>query len=331
MIGRGACSGSINRYYYEMSFSRAAEPWIQHWHDLAAELEPAEDKRETRWLQSLIDRVLAGALDTSFTLLRWDELAHTLRERLGRSSSWRRSERQKIEQLLASGEYAGVQEAALLSASAQLDVMEGSVDDAVEALARTPFERTSAYIYGYAEAALAADRLDDAEQWLRFLRSRLAGCRNASVLRPFLKLCREADVRMPGTPLWMELMRGFLPYAYAELSAHYASRGRYADWADLQLAMGIRPDDLDAHDLRDAAKAAPGLMIPLFHQGVIDAVETRGRQGYRTAVRLLKRLEKLYEAAGRAGVWQRYLAEFQARYARLRALREEMKRGKLMP
>src|SRR5690606_23331426 len=107
--------------------------------------------------------------------------------------------------------------------------------------------------------------------------------RSAAHLRPFLRLCRAADERQPDNPLWIRLMREHLPRGYPELSAHYLARGRYKEWADLQLAMGVQPEELDPVHLRDAAKHAPHLLLPLYHQAIEEAVRSRARPGYRTA------------------------------------------------
>ena len=47
--------------------------------------------------------------------------------------------------------------------------------------------------------------------------------------------------------------------------------------------------------------------------------------GYRAAVRHLKRLEKLYLAAGRQERWREFIRQFRTRHARLRALQEELR------
>ncbi|MBW7456708.1 SWIM zinc finger domain-containing protein, partial [Paenibacillus sepulcri] len=35
-----SATDSYNRYYYEMAFARMTEPWVNHYHELAGELEP---------------------------------------------------------------------------------------------------------------------------------------------------------------------------------------------------------------------------------------------------------------------------------------------------
>jgi len=323
---------SYNRYYYEMSFTRSVDPWIAHWNELAAELDMERmPERETAWLMHLNRMLREASMNESFLLLRWDYLYHALWERMAIRDDWRSEERALLERLLADSSIDGRARHAVYTAVAYIDYREGKHGQAAYAMARTPFERTSQLVYSIVEQCLQDKTYEALELWMLFLRDRLADCRNAAILRPYLKLCREADALEPHRTLWIELMEQHLPYSYPDLSAHWLERRDYDRWADLQLLIGVRPDELDAQDLRMAAKAKPALLIPLFHQAIDESIQTRNRQGYRTAVKLLKSLEKLYQSAERMQVWHRYMREFHGKHARLRALQEELRKGKLMP
>ncbi|HUC93743.1 MAG TPA: SWIM zinc finger family protein [Paenibacillus sp.] len=326
-----ASTDAYNRYYYEMSFTRSVDPWIGNFNELVSELDAdALPDNEREWLFFLNETLRDASLNEDYTLLRWDFMYHVLWERMAEVSEWRRSERDKLTALLAEPADGGKPSAALHAALAHLDFREGRNSEAIGALSRTPFERTSLIVYAFAGHCLEEEQFDALAEWLDFIRGRLADCRNVALLRPYLKLCREADVKQPESDRWTRLMTGHLPYAYPELSAHWLERGKFREWADLQLYMGMRPDELDAQDLRIAAKAEPGLLIPLYHQAVDESIRSRNRQGYRTAVKLLKRLEKLYQSTGRGAVWSRYIGHVNRKYSRLRALQEEMKKGKLV-
>jgi len=333
-----AASDPTNRYYYELSFSRTAEPWVQHWLELLHETGPAPgNEAEERWLRANAVRLRNAALDETFKLLRWDELYVAWWDHF---AGWRDAvlrERDEIGRLAEQSAFANESSphpfppraSAVLTALAFFRFKAGDHDGAIDALRRTPFERTSAFICRFAERCLAEGGFGPLERWMLFLQEQLRSSRNATVLKSFLKLCRAADERLPGSPLWIRMMREWLPLSYGELSAHYLARGRLREWTDLQLAMGIRPEDLDHGHLRVLAKEAPELLLPLFHRAVDESVRTRGRQGYRAAVRHLKRLEKLYRAAGREERWRRFIREFRMRHARLRALQEELRYGNL--
>ena len=328
-----AVSDPSNRYYYELSFSRSAEPWVQHWLELLHETGPVpESDAEERWLRAIAVRLRQAALDETFKLLRWDELYVAWWEHF---AGWRdavRAERDEIGRLadrIADADSSSPRASAVLIAQAFFRLRAGDHDGAIDAMRRTPFEQASSFVCRFAERCLADGDFGALERWMHFLHERLRAVRNGTVLKSLLKLCRAADERQPDNPLWIRMMREWLPLSYSELSAHYLSRGRMREWTDLQLAMGIRPEDLDPGHLRVLAKEAPELLLPLFHRAVDESVRTRGRQGYRAAVRHLKRLEKLYRAAGREERWRMFIREFRIRHARLRALQEELRYANL--
>jgi hypothetical protein len=325
-----------NRYYYELSFSRSTEPWVQHWLELLGETAPVPGNgTEERWLRAIAVRLRNAMLDTTYRLLRWDELYVAWWDHF---AGWRDAvleERDAIGRL--AGETAGGDASfadspraiAILTALAFFRFRAGDHGGAIDAMGRTPLSRTASFVCRFAERCLSDGDFGALERWMLFLHGALKTSRNSTVLKAFLKLCRAADERQPEHPLWVRMMREWLPLSYGELSAHYLARGRLREWTDLQLATGVRPEDLDPAHLRSLAKEAPELLLPLFHRAVEEAVRTRGRQGYRAAVRHLKRLEKLYRASGRQERWRRFIREFRVRHARLRALQEELRYANL--
>jgi hypothetical protein len=121
-----------------------------------------------------------------------------------------------------------------------------------------------------------------------------------------------------------------LPHSYSDLSDHWLAVKKYEEWADLQLLIGMRPDDLGIQNVREVAKVAPSVMIPLYHQSIDEWINSRNRQGYRMAVKELKKLEKLYKAGKGAEKWDRYLAGIVSKNQRLRAFQEELWKGKIV-
>ncbi|MCF2943056.1 SWIM zinc finger family protein [Paenibacillus tarimensis] len=327
-----ASTDAYNRYYYEMSFSRSVDPWIAHFNELVTELKPVEMTVEEReWIDSLNNLLRRNALNASFTLLRWDYMLHVLWKHLAGNPELAAAERVSLDKLLADKGWDERQRSVLQAAKAQLSYRDGDDVGAIKLLEDTPFERTSLFIYEFAEQRLKARHKEGLIRWLDFIGSKLADCRNSTMLRPFMRLCREADQSWPDSGRWLDMMTQHLPYSYAELSSHLLERGKYEEWADLQLLLTVRPDELDVQDIREVAKSAPSTLLPLYHQAVDDSIQTRNRQGYKTAVKLLKRLEKLYNSSDRSHVWKRYITYLHTKHSRLRALQEELKKGKLVP
>lgn len=334
---------SYSRYYYEMSFNRTVDPWISNFYELAQGLPRAPHGEGYRnWLSKLVEVLRELALADKPLLLRWDLLYHMIAEQLASEPGWREAEHAVLERELAarlpvdsSAQVAQTRSRPitfLQSALANLDMLDSLDASAVERMQWTDFERTSELAYRFARRRLEQRSWEAFALWMDFLYERLEGSRNTAVLRPYLVLCREADQQQarPGTGEWTRRLVGFLPASYHELASHWLQCGCYEEWADLQLYLGIRPDELDAADVRSVARSAPASLIPLYHQAIDEAIMTRNRQGYRQAVKLMKRLEKLYSEDGRAEKWVRYVSGIADKYQRLRAFQEELWKGKVL-
>ncbi|WP_162551203.1 SWIM zinc finger family protein [Paenibacillus tepidiphilus] len=135
----------------------------------------------------------------------------------------------------------------------------------------------------------------------------------------------EAEARM-----W-DTLAGMLPLSreiYEDLLMEY---GKWREWMDYQLAAGKQPADFRVSDLAPIEKNAPELLLPFYHQAVERLVLEKNRSSYKQAVKLLKRLAKLYKKLKRTQRWEEYLELFTGRHNRLRALQEELRKGNLLP
>ncbi|WP_342566317.1 SWIM zinc finger family protein [Paenibacillus sp. FSL R7-0345] len=142
----------------------------------------------------------------------------------------------------------------------------------------------------------------------------------------------DAVRHVPETePLMWDTLSSMLPLSreiYEELLLQYE---KYQDWMDYQLASGKTPADFRVSDLQPLEKNAPELLLPFYHQAVERFVLEKNRHSYKSAVKLIKRLAKLYKKLKRDERWEAYLEAFTSRNSRLRALQEELRKGKLIP
>ncbi|MNB79924.1 hypothetical protein D3C75_266740 [compost metagenome] len=132
-------------------------------------------------------------------------------------------------------------------------------------------------------------------------------------------------------PLMWDTLSGMLPLSseiYEELLLQY---GRWREWMDYQLASGKTPADFRVTDLQPLEKNAPELLLPFYHQAVERFVLEKNRHSYKSAVKLIKRLAKLYKKLKRDDRWEEFMDAFTSRNSRLRALQEELRKGKLIP
>lgn len=121
------------------------------------------------------------------------------------------------------------------------------------------------------------------------------------------------------------------PYCSSLYEEKLMRYGRFRQWIDYQLSLGSDPLDFRAKDLQPIEKEAPEALLPFYHQGVEKYVLLKNRDGYKRAVKLLKRLAKLYKKLKREQRWEAYIETFASRHSRLRALQEELRRGGLIP
>lgn len=107
--------------------------------------------------------------------------------------------------------------------------------------------------------------------------------------------------------------------------------GKWQQWMDYQLSTGTNPFDYRVSVFAPIEKHAPELLLPFYHQAAESYVLLKNRDGYKSAVKLLKRLAKLYKKRKDEERWDAFIAAFFSRHSRLRALHEELRRGKLIP
>lgn len=156
--------------------------------------------------------------------------------------------------------------------------------------------------------------------------------RARSGLADYGRVWDETLARLPeAEPRMWKVLSGMLPYASDFYSAKLLERERWDEWMDYQLSSGAEPSSFKVTALAPLEKNAPELLLPFYHQAVERLVEHRNRDGYKRAAKLIKRLEKLYKKLKREERWESFLESFNAKYGRLRALQEELKKGKLMP
>jgi hypothetical protein len=130
--------------------------------------------------------------------------------------------------------------------------------------------------------------------------------------------------------MWEPLIQ-MLPYTntiYEDKLLHLA---KWQQWIDYQISTGSEPLDYRVGVLAPIEKETPELLLPFFHQAAERYVSLKNRHGYKMAVKLLKRLSKLYKKMKNEERWESYITAFAARNSRLRALQEELRKGKLIP
>ncbi|TBL72666.1 SWIM zinc finger family protein [Paenibacillus thalictri] len=130
---------------------------------------------------------------------------------------------------------------------------------------------------------------------------------------------------------WVAVMETLLPRTYYYYTAYLLQTSRFKHWVDLQISNRISPANLYAAELKAVEAHDPALLLPLYTQAVERCIVEKNRTSYATAVKLLKKLNGFYKQIGAPQRWDEYMAGLSAKYSRLRAFQEELKKGKWLP
>lgn len=323
---------SFSRYYHEMSFLRMAEPWVEHLNTLVSELTPESmEEEEELWADALVAHVKKRASSMEQQLFDWDHIYLVLSEKLSENQLWYKRELASMLELVNSSELQeDVNKDFLHSAIGSMYFFDNRDELSIEHFAQTSFEKSQKVMYPCAAERIEEGKWELVQHWMSFLFENVYKVKNSRTVGAFVTLCRRADQDRPDMTIWTEYMTQLLPHSYTELSEHWLNQKRYEEWADLQLLIGSKPEDVGAHALRDIAKQAPRVLMPIYHQAVEAWIQTRNRQGYRMAVKQLKKLERLYKADKDVPRWDNYIAGLVRKHQRLRAFQEELWKGKIV-
>ncbi|URJ60620.1 SWIM zinc finger family protein [Paenibacillus polymyxa] len=129
--------------------------------------------------------------------------------------------------------------------------------------------------------------------------------------------------------MWDTLV-GMLPFAGRMYEEALLAHEKWRSWIDYQLSIRSEPLSFRVSVLQPIEKNAPELLLPFYHQAVERYVLEKNRASYKAAVKLLKRLLKLYKKMKQESRWELFFTTFTSRHSRLRALQEELRKGKLL-
>ncbi|THF84600.1 SWIM zinc finger family protein [Cohnella fermenti] len=167
--------------------------------------------------------------------------------------------------------------------------------------------------------------------WLKVI-GPLLGSRTQGVFDNYFGFWESAAKQLPEAEeqMW-DILIGMLPGTRRMYEQKLIEYGKWQEWMDCQLSMGSDPLEFRVSELQPIEKEAPELLLPFYHQAIERYILQKNRHGYKQAVKLLKRTSKLYKRLKREERWELFLASFTFRHSRLRALQEELRRGKLIP
>ncbi|SDM83716.1 hypothetical protein SAMN04487897_101208 [Paenibacillus sp. yr247] len=129
--------------------------------------------------------------------------------------------------------------------------------------------------------------------------------------------------------MW-QVLEELLPHSFRVIEELLYEQGKWKPWLEMQILQGHDPLYHRIRVLQPIEKETPKLLLPYYHQAVDHYVSLKNRHDYKSAVRLLKRLEKVYKKMKQTEQWENFFSGFMERHSRLRALQEELRKGKLL-
>ncbi|MFS0881701.1 SWIM zinc finger family protein [Metabacillus niabensis] len=174
--------------------------------------------------------------------------------------------------------------------------------------------------------------------WLSFLMNNMASYMNSDL--PFhekretanylLQIMKQHADSTGNSQTYEKACRSMLPYSYAEYNEYLLNKEEYRTWIELQTLLGFSLDDFNSYVLKDIEKRDPGVLLPLYVKSVQEEIRMKTRENYKMAVRYLKRIKAQYKKMKREEVWENYIHQLSEEHKRLRAFKEELKKGKLI-
>ncbi|MDR4168555.1 SWIM zinc finger family protein [Bacillus nitratireducens] len=208
---------------------------------------------------------------------------------------------------------------------------------AMELLEKQPASVVSLYFY-WLEELLSAMQWDRGKNWLSFtykqVKKTILEQENTVFIQDIVRLfvmMYETYATHTNEQAGLEMiLQELLPYSFTNYEQYVLAKKQYRAWAELHLLYGFEAIELLKEPLKDIEKEAPEAALPLYHLAATEAIEERNRKSYRRAVRYLKKLRMLYKRLKRTDEWDAFIIHIANLHSRLRALQEELRKGKLI-
>lgn len=202
-------------------------------------------------------------------------------------------------------------------------------DDALSVLQQLKEKRIDDMVF-YLEYFAGASEWNKLLVWVSWLAFDIKGA-NAVVFEAICEYCLQAVENSKHGQEFIKLIRSWLPRSLDCYADYLLEEDLFGEWVELNMTYrGYTWDNIDKDVLRLIEAQEPAALIPLYHQWSIRLIEGKTRKSYQAAVRLLKKLRALYNKNKAIKEWNTFIYSLASRYPRMRALQEELRKGKLI-
>ncbi|MGM7721796.1 SWIM zinc finger family protein [Metabacillus sp. Hm71] len=168
------------------------------------------------------------------------------------------------------------------------------------------------------------------EHSTEYINSEISFEEKRQVIRYSIQLIKQYGDAVKDHQLFEKACRNMLPFSYAEFHDYLLDKEEYKTWIELQTLLGFSLHEMDTYLLKEIEKKEPGILLPLYVKSVQEEISMKSRENYKMAVRYLKRMKAQYKKLKREEVWENYILHLSEEHKRLRAFKEELKKGKLI-
>ena len=145
-----------------------------------------------------------------------------------------------------------------------------------------------------------------------------------------LKLFKDYQNDTEDDELFEKACETMLPFSYAEYHIFLKNRDDYRKCVELQQIVGFHFSEIELSFIKELEKKEPEKLLPLLHSEIHQLILEKNRSSYKQAVKYLKQLKRVYKKLKRVEVWENYFQKLVSEHNRLRAFKEELKKGKLL-
>lgn len=185
-------------------------------------------------------------------------------------------------------------------------------------------------VEGYMEQLAYKKEWDRLLVWLQHLTEEIRRFGIYNQQDSLLELWLEGALAQPGNSAWEEWIRTMLPQARPVYTEYLIRQGKAREVVHQHISSGHSLYYMDKDVLKQIQSVDAALLLPLYHQEAERAILQKNREGYKEAVRHLKKLAQIYKKLKEQDRWNAYLELVSTRYSRLRAFQEELRKGKLI-
>jgi len=296
--------------------TRILEPYNGHWERFRAE--PYEAA-----LDALAD-FLYRCVFAGRGLDKWFYLYQVLWGTILNAPARVRRERERLARLLESDELLRSAAALARKAMGHFAVMDGRDEEAwrwFDASGHFPFAQGALYLRTF-KSRRENERF---VSWLSWYEERIVR-EHRDELPDYLNSWMYART-LGFSDACLAAMRRMLPYSYSYYESILREEFRGKEWVELHMALKLPPLGMEPERWKMWEERQPEWLLPWFHQAVEQSVSRKNREGYRQAVRYLKKLRQLYARLDKRRQWEIYMEKLIHRYKRMRLFQTELQKG----